>query len=282
MDVHERGLLQLETTIRTPENVELTYALAGAGSRSAAYLVDCFVLLALSQLMVNFFMMFVALPLGRQWGIAIGGLLTFVILNGYFVLCEWLFNGQTPGKRLVGIRVIKMGGYSLRFLDVLLRNVMRVVDFLPLLYGVGAASLVLTSRCQRLGDLVAGTLVVHQDPSSADDLLVPLSDDTAGEPALPAGKLLALPRRLVDLAVEFVLQRDRLAPRYRQQIAVELSDLIAKCGAIPLNPGQSAESFLTAVIRQSGRMSTSASVSDFAAEPPSFGTVVPGLGGEPR
>jgi uncharacterized RDD family membrane protein YckC len=281
MDVHERGLLQLETTIRTPENVELTYALAGAGSRSAAYLVDCFVLLALSQLLVNFLMMIVALPLGQEWGMAVGGLMTFAIINGYFILFEWLFNGQTPGKRLVGIRVIKMGGYSLRFLDVLLRNVMRVVDFLPVLYGVGAASLVLTSRCQRLGDLVAGTLVVHQEPSGADNLLVPLSDDTTGEPILPAGRLLALPSRLVDLAVEFVLQRDQLAPRFRQQIAVELSDLIAKVAGIPFNPTQSAESFLAAVIRQSGRMPTSVSVSDLSAESPSFGTAVPGPGGGP-
>jgi hypothetical protein len=227
-------------------------------------------------------MMIVSLPLGREWGIALGGLATFAILNGYFILFEWLLSGQTPGKRLIGIRVIKMGGYSLRFLDVLLRNLMRVVDFLPLLYGVGAASLVLTSRCQRLGDLVAGTLVVHQEPSSADELLVPLSDDATGEPMLPPDRLLALPSRLIDLAVEFVLQRDQLAPRYRQQIAVELSDLISKVAGIPFNPAQSAESFLAAVIRQSGRMSTSVSVSDLAAEPPSFGTAVPGSGDGPR
>jgi len=282
MDVHERGLLQLETTIRTPENVELTYALAGAGSRSAAYLVDCFVLLILSQLLVNLLTMIVSLPLGREWGIALGGLATFAILNGYFILFEWLLSGQTPGKRLIGIRVIKMGGYSLRFLDVLLRNLMRVVDFLPLLYGVGAASLVLTSRCQRLGDLVAGTLVVHQEPSGADELLVPLSDDATGEPILQPDRLLGLPSRLIDLAVEFVLQRDQLAPRYRQQIAVELSDLISKVAGIPFNPAQSAESFLAAVIRQSGRMSTSVSVSDLAPEPPSFGTAVPGSGDGPR
>ena len=233
MDVHERGLLQLETTIRTPENVELTYA-AGRG-REPIGGVSGRLLCATDPLTV-----------ARQsshddrlasarheWGIALGGLATFAILNGYFILFEWLLSGQTPGKRLIGIRVIKMGGYSLRFLDVLLRNLMRVVDFLPLLYGVGAASLVLTSRCQRLGDLVAGTLVVHQEPSSADELLVPLSDDATGEPMLPPDRLLALPSRLIDLAVEFVLQRDQLAPRYRQQIAVELSDLISKVAGIP-------------------------------------------------
>src|ERR1700728_802725 len=147
MDVHDRGLLQLETTIRTPENVELTYALAGAGSRSAAYLIDCFILAIASQILVNLVFAVAMLPVGPEWGVAISGLLAFTIINGYFILFEWLLSGQTPGKRLVGIRVIKVGGYSLRFFDVLLRNLMRFVDFLPVFYGVGVASLLMTSRC---------------------------------------------------------------------------------------------------------------------------------------
>jgi uncharacterized RDD family membrane protein YckC len=268
MDVHDRGLLQLETTIRTPENLELTYSLAGAGSRSAAYLIDCFILLVASQILINLFFAITLLPLGPAWGAALSGVLAFAIINGYFILFEWLLSGQTPGKRLVGIRVIKVGGYALRFLDVLLRNLMRFVDFLPVFYGVGAASLLATSRCQRLGDLVAGTLVVYQAPSDADDLLLSLPADAAGEPVLPAGRLSAVPAKLIDLAVEFVLHRNQLAPRYRQQIAVELSDLIARVAGIPSDPTQSAESFLAAVIRQSERMSTSASAPGLAPESP--------------
>ncbi len=262
--------MQLETTIRTPENLELTYALAGAGSRSSAYLIDCFILIVGSQLGINLFIALAALPLGADWAAAVGVFMGFLVFNGYFIFFEWLLSGQTPGKRLVGIRVIKVGGYSLRFLDVLLRNLMRFVDFLPVLYGVGAASLLITSRCQRLGDLVAGTLVVYQDPSDSDDLLLPIAAESAGEPMLPAGRLSAVPSRIVDLAVEFVIHRDQLAPRYRQQIAVELSDLIAKVGGLPLEPTQSAESFLAAVIRQSGRIPTAASGPDLSAERSSY------------
>jgi uncharacterized RDD family membrane protein YckC len=269
MDIHDRGLLQLETTIRTPENLELTYALAGAGSRSAAYLIDCFILTVGSQLLFNLFVALFALPFGPEVALAISLLIGFAVVNSYFILFEWLLSGQTPGKRLVGIRVIKVGGYSLRFLDVLLRNLMRCIDFLPVFYGVGAASLLLTSRCQRLGDVVAGTLVVQQEPSDAGGLLTHLPAGSAGEPALPAGRLSAVPARIVDLAVEFVIHRDQLAPRYRQQIAVELSDLIARVGGIPLDPTQSAESFLTAVIRQSGRTSTAASAPGLSVELPS-------------
>ena len=95
----------------------------------------------------------------RSWAWA-----AFALYNGYFILLEWLLNGQTPGKRLLHIRVIKQGGYALRFFDTLLRNLLRVVDFLPLFYGVGLTSLLLTRDSQRVGDLVAGTLVVYQEP----------------------------------------------------------------------------------------------------------------------
>ena len=98
------------------------------------------------------------------WVAAIVTLGSFALYNGYFILLEWLMNGQTPGKRMLHIRVIKQGGYSLRFFDTLLRNLLRVVDFLPLFYGVGLTSLVLTRDSQRVGDLVAGTLVVYQEP----------------------------------------------------------------------------------------------------------------------
>lgn len=258
MQVHERDLLELETTIRTPENLELKYALAGAGSRSAAYVVDAIILLFSVQILTNLFFMIFALPFGPQWAAAISGLIVFALFNGYFILFEWLFSGQTPGKRVIGIRVIKQGGYALSFFDVLLRNLMRIVDFLPALYGVGVASLMLTRRCQRLGDIVAGTLVVQQEALSSHNLLPVIPEAVEGGIVFSPGQLSAVPGKLIDLAVEFFTERERLASRYRQQIAVELSDLVSRLGGIELQPGQSAESFLAAVIRQSGRIPTAA------------------------
>ena len=107
----------------------------------------------------------------QLWIAAIAALVSFALYNGYFILLEWLLNGQTPGKRLLHIRVIKQGGYALRFFDTLLRNLLRVIDFLPLFYGVGLTSLLFTRDSQRLGDLVAGTLVVYQEPVETDSLL---------------------------------------------------------------------------------------------------------------
>ena len=114
-------------------------------------------------------------------------LVSFALYNGYFILFEWLLNGQTPGKRLLHIRVIKQGGYALRFFDTLLRNLLRVVDFLPLFYGVGLTSLLLTRDSQRLGDLVAGTLVVYQEPVQTESLLPDLPAPEESEPPLAAG-----------------------------------------------------------------------------------------------
>jgi uncharacterized RDD family membrane protein YckC len=269
MQIHERDLLELATTIRTPENLELRYALAGAGSRAAAYIVDGLILLFSVQILANLFMLIFALPLGPEWAVAISGFLAFAIINGYFILFEWLFNGQTPGKRLIGIRVIKQGGYALNFLDVLLRNLMRIVDFLPAFYGVGVVSLMATSRCQRLGDVVAGTLVVQQEALSTSNLLPVIPAALEGGIVLSPGQISAVPNRLIDLAVEFFVERDRLASRYRQQIAVELSDLVSRVGRIEMQLGQSAESFLAAVIRQSGRIQTAALSPDSPASHPS-------------
>ena len=131
----------------------------------------------------------------QLWIAAIAGLVSFALYNGYFILLEWLLNGQTPGKRLLHIRVIKQGGYALRFFDTLLRNLLRVIDFLPLFYGVGLTSLLLTRDSQRVGDLVAGTLVVYQEPVETDSLLPDLPAPEESELPLPGRAVGGDPRR---------------------------------------------------------------------------------------
>ena len=159
----------------------------------------------------------------RVMGIRDRGFLgSFALYNGYFILLEWLLNGQTPGKRMLHIRVIKQGGYALRFFDTLLRNLLRVVDFLPLFYGVGLTSLLLTRDSQRLGDLVAGTLVVYQEPVETESLLPDLPAPERFEAALPAVQLAAIPNEAISLADQYLRSRTELAPRPRQEIAAEL------------------------------------------------------------
>ena len=196
--------------IRTPENIELSYALAGPGSRAAAYFIDLLVMSVVCQMLINLLvagfglLMYAVGENSELWISAIATLGVFALYNGYFILLEWLLNGQTPGKRLLHIRVIKQGGYSLRFFDTLLRNLLRVVDFLPLFYGVGLTSLLLTRDSQRLGDLVAGTLVVYQEPVETESLLPDLPAPDESELPLPAVQLAAIPDEAISLAAQYL------------------------------------------------------------------------------
>jgi uncharacterized RDD family membrane protein YckC len=147
----------LDTTRRvaTPEGIELTLRLAGPVPRALAWAVD--LALRFGIVMV---IMLVASQLGRAgWGV--------VLLAWFFV--EWLlpawfeaaWGGQTPGKRMFRIAVLNDDGTPLRWPGALTRNLLRAVDFLPFLYGIGLAAMLLNRDFKRLGDLAAGTVVVY-------------------------------------------------------------------------------------------------------------------------
>jgi uncharacterized RDD family membrane protein YckC len=256
MNDHRMPLSQRVVSIRTPENIELSYALAGPGSRAAAYLLDLLFMTAVAQMLLNlvaylFGMLLTVMGVNSElWVVGVMTLLSFALYNTYFIIFEWLWNGQTPGKRLLHIRVIKHGGYSIRFFDMLLRNLLRVIDFLPLFYGVGLISLLLTRDSQRLGDLVAGTLVVYQEPVDTELLLPDLAVADALEAPLPLEQVAAIPTEVISLAVEYLRSRNELGPRPRAELAADLMNLVRETSGLEPRPAQSAEGFLTSLIRQ--------------------------------
>jgi uncharacterized RDD family membrane protein YckC len=111
----------------------------------------------------------------------------FVLFYGYFAVFESLWNGQTPGKRVIGLRVITLSGRPITVFDAILRNLVRIVDSIPGIYAVGLVSVFLSPKNQRLGDLAAGTVVVHEQALS-HDLQAPAA---AGGPHLGAHRLQA-------------------------------------------------------------------------------------------
>jgi len=275
MNDHRQPLSQRLVSIRTPENIELSYALAGPGSRAVAYVIDLFIMFTLCQMLFNLLVYAFASLLSafgvqnELWVSAIVGLGSFALYNGYFILFEWLLNGQTPGKRLLHIRVIKQGGFALRFFDTLLRNLLRVIDFLPLFYGVGLTSLLLTRDSQRLGDLVAGTLVVYQEPMQTGSLLSDLPASEELEPTFPAAQLAAIPSEAISLAAQYLRSRIELAPRPRQELAAELANLVRETSGLEPRPAQSVESFLASVVRQAEQAPPWSSRTPAQAELPS-------------
>ena len=108
-----------------------------------------------------------------NWLAALAGIATFALQWGYYMIFEIATNGQSPGKRVLGLRVIKAQGYPISFSDSAIRNIVRIVDMLPFAYGVGLLTMLLNKNWQRLGDLAAGTLVVKEDakasPPSGED-----------------------------------------------------------------------------------------------------------------
>lgn len=157
--------------IETPELVVVSYTIAGLGSRVYAAILD---LLICVVLFVGTIVAVVAMsssdsdnsignPMTTAWAMAITVFMQFVILWGYYLLFEGLADGQTPGKRLLRIRVVRDGGYSVGFSASAVRNLMRIVDLQPVFtYAVGIVSIAVSKSGKRLGDIVAGTLVVRE------------------------------------------------------------------------------------------------------------------------
>lgn len=156
-----------EIDITTPEHVNLKFKIAGIGSRATAQLIDWFILG-----LINFTIFFIAIKLDESflgeleyisnymWAVII--FLFFVLTWGYFAFYEFLNSGRTIGKWVMGIRVIQDNGQSITFLSSLVRNLLRIVDFLPGMYLLGILMIFFHSKHKRIGDLVAGTIVIYE------------------------------------------------------------------------------------------------------------------------
>ncbi|MEM7032144.1 MAG: RDD family protein [Chloroflexota bacterium] len=169
--------------IDTPENVAFGYNVAGIGSRFMAAMVDTIVIIVL-QVVVNLALTFILNMLSlnsdlvddaQTWLVALFGLVSFFSVWGYFIVFEMIWNGQSLGKRWMGLRVIRTDGTPITLVESIIRNLVRLVDFLPFAYGVGLVTMFINAQARRLGDLAAGTLVVF------DKGEITLSDLNQGE-----------------------------------------------------------------------------------------------------
>jgi uncharacterized RDD family membrane protein YckC len=222
----------LDTSVRliTPERVQFRYPLAGPFRRSIAYLLDVAVLLVLILLG---WMVSTLLTLGSQAGAGPAQAIMFVLIWGYGAFCEGMFNGQTLGKRAVGIRVMTTQGVPITGSQAAIRNLIGTVDGpMPFLYLPGLASMLLTSRFQRLGDLAAGTMVIVEE--SRFRATVPRV-----EPSVTAEVLPFLPLRVTagpEMAralSDYVRHRNRFGRDRREEIARHLARPLRERFALP-------------------------------------------------
>ncbi len=244
-------------TIDTPENIEFAYDVAGIGSRFLAAILDTF-LIAVAEAIVFFTIGLVisqtgindAVPGSESLAIALASLLAFLILWGYYIVFELVWSGQSPGKRAVGLRVVREGGRPIGFISSAIRNFIRLVDFLPLFYGIGVVVMFVDRRARRLGDLAGGTLVVKERRGVT---LESLTTGGAGgvvpelkpgeEPRAPSlANVHLLSDQDYTLVQEFLRRRDELGRDARMRLGVQLASGLQTRLGIP--QGGDAERFL--------------------------------------
>ncbi|MFV0388551.1 MAG: RDD family protein [Pyrinomonadaceae bacterium] len=164
--------------IETPERVQLAFTLASIGNRFLAVMIDHF-LQYFSIFLVFMFASFLiraenekAKPINETfsempaWTIAIVIITAFILFAGYFAFFEWLWNGQTPGKRVMKLRVVREDGRPITVWESISRNLLRIFDAMPSpiipIYSVGLISIFASTRDQRIGDIFSGTVVIRE------------------------------------------------------------------------------------------------------------------------
>lgn len=226
----------------TPENVELRYDVAGVGSRLLAAAIDYAAIIA-SYVAISIGTALIATAIAREfpritaqntqlmqvlgYGLwALVGLLVFFGWWGYFILFDLAWNGQSPGKRLLGLRVVLAGGQPISAAASLARNVLRVID---LALFIGVLVMLVDRASRRLGDMAAGTLVIREPRALGRAALAPVEI-----PAVPAARVEALPNvgRLTNahyaLVRDYFARRAQLAPDRGLLLAANLSADLAR------------------------------------------------------
>jgi len=226
-----RKSLSQTVDVETPELVVFSYTVAGVGSRASAALIDF--LICVVAVMVLLFGLYQITRGGPAtagipsrsgaWAAAVLGIFQFAAMWLYYVLFEALADGQTPGKRIIGLRVVRDGGLSVTFEASAIRNLVRVVDMQPfVLYAVGMVSVVASARGKRLGDMVAGTLVVKEDVVSQPMVAAaPRARHGTATPVLLSARLTDAEYQVLD---RFVQRRMEFDTQRRELLARSLAE----------------------------------------------------------
>ncbi|MBZ5654782.1 MAG: RDD family protein [Acidobacteriia bacterium] len=243
--------------IDTPEQIALELPLAGIGSRFLGLAIDTLIQFVLYILGVFLFAFAVALVpvvgIGRylrwipeSWAPALAILFVFCVYWGYFAFFEIIWKGQTPGKRVAKIRVIKESGRPINVYEAMARNLLRAIDGLPGMYGVGIVCMMLNSQNRRLGDYVAGTVVVHDKRTGE----VKPEWNTVAEPAATNPQLASVASEELVLIETYLHRRVEMDLTLRDQVAYKIASRITEKTGLQRDPNQSLDDFLVASARQ--------------------------------
>ena len=213
----------------TPEAVALELDVAGLGSRMIAALIDGAIQMVLY---IAAAFLVAAFHLGETATAVLAIVGGFVILWGYFFIFEGLWHGRTPGKRAQRIRAVRTDGHPMSGPQMFVRNLVRIVDFLPAYYAIGAIAIVLTKRSQRIGDLAAGTLVIRERKATVPVPVPPPPVPVFGSRLDASG----VSEATYQLVRSFLERRDSLEPAARQRVAEEIAQAVGPVIGMPPAP----------------------------------------------
>jgi uncharacterized RDD family membrane protein YckC len=210
--------------IRTPEGIVFSQVLAGPVTRFLAWLIDALCIVGILTLLATLMRLLELVSPGTAAAIHFVGY--FVVSTGYGMTLEWLWRGQTIGKKLFRLRVVDAEGMRLQFDQVATRNLLRVVDALPALYFVGGLTAWLNPHCKRLGDIAANTVVVRNPAISEpdlDQLLAGKFNSLRQHPHLAARLRQHVSPVEAATALQALLRRDEFEPVARIELFQELA-----------------------------------------------------------
>lgn len=213
-------------SVVTPENVRIEYELAGLASRGGAAIID-----TLLQSLALIVMLCIRLVLGvygkwpgTTWADAALAIAMFLVWYGYFVYFETVWSGQTPGKRQARLRAVQEDGLPVTFTSAAIRNLVRIIDFLPIMYVLGTIVVLFGSRNKRLGDIAAGTVVVKERAEWMPECHTAPAVAQIGRQSSPRTKNIELitPDEF-DAARRFVERMPELDPALRADLAARIA-----------------------------------------------------------
>jgi uncharacterized RDD family membrane protein YckC len=209
-------------TLATPEGVALELVLAGLGSRFLARLLDT--VIQFGVILALAFGLGIAGGGAPGWVQAIVIILVFLTIFAYDIVFETLNHGRTIGKQAAGIRVVGQTGEPVRFFASAIRNIARILDFLPVFYLIGTISIIATARDQRVGDLAAGTLVMRDRFPGMARMTAPITVNPA---AVVTWDVSAIGTAEIQAVRQFLDRRLDLTPPARNYFAVDLANRLA-------------------------------------------------------
>ena len=201
--------------LQTPEQVDITYIIAGLGYRFAALLIDMVIQTLILVLIIASLYSGLRLTGGiseyyAAWLIVV----IAVVYQGYYLILELLLKGRTPGKALMKIRVVRIDGRAADISGLILRNIVRLVDFLPAFYTVGVICMFINKDSRRLGDLAAGTIVIVERKQASLHTIVAEQDSVVNT---------ALSSQEYAVIRDFLARKNKMTAKARWRLAADIA-----------------------------------------------------------